>query len=288
MPKLETPLAPSYTLSPDLDAISQRLVTARGNADSLPDFPGTLPDNLADAYAIQTASMSRWPDKVLGWKVGMVPEIFRAPLAAERLCGPIFQSSVCSIEPGLKKVMPIFNGGFAAVEAEFVFQLATTFEPVDRHYSDGELIEHIAALHVGAEVASSPMADVNKLGPCCVVSDFGNNAGLIVGPQIPNWSSLPLTSLTAEVSVDSTVVGTATADAIEGGLLEALRFLVALCAKRQLTLEAGTYISTGAVTGIHEVTPDSNSTVDFGDFGAFDVAFQSMTPGQLHSPLAQR
>ncbi len=288
MPKLENPADPHDKLSPELDVISQRLVKARGNAESLPDFPGSLPTTMERAYAIQSASIARWPDKISGWKVGMVPEIFRALLGAERLCGPIFQSSVCTIEAGASRVMPIFNGGFAAVEAEFVFQLSDSIEPSNKHYSDEELIERVGALYVGAEIASSPLTDVNKLGPCCVVSDFGNNAGLVVGPEVENWTTRSLDSLTAEVIIDGVVVGAASADAIEGGLLQALRFLVVLCAKRQLTLAAGTYVSTGAVTGIHEVNSNSRATVNFGTQGAFDVAFQIMTPGQLHGSMATR
>ena len=267
-------------LSHDLDEISGRLVAARSDADSLPAFPGKLPDTLESAYAIQSASISRWPDKIAGWKVGMIPVEFRELLAAERLAGPIFESSVTIIEPNSARSMPIFSGGFAAVEAEIVLQLAATIEPVHKEYSDEELIDLVSELHIGAEIASSPMADVNRLGPCCVVSDFGNNAGLLVGPSVPHWSSLPLESLAATVSVDDVVVGTADASAIKGGPLQALRFLVDLCASRQLTLAAGTYVSCGAMTGIHDVTVASNSVVDFGSYGAFNVTFETMLPRQ--------
>ena len=280
MPNLENSSAVIDKLSRELDGISGRLVAARTNAESLADFPGGLPESLENAYAIQTASIARWPDEIGGWKVGMVPGVFREKLAAERLAGPIFKSSIFGVESGSSKTMPIYSGGFAAVEAEFVLQLATTIEPIEREYSDEELIELVSALYVGAEIASSPMADVNELGPCCVVSDFGNNAGLIVGQSVPVWSALPLESLTAAVVIDDVVVGTANARAIEGGLLQALRFLIGLCANRQLALAEGTFVSCGAVTGIHEVTVESKAKIDFDSFGAFNVAFESMMPRQ--------
>ena len=280
MPVLENPSAVIDEPSQDLDSISRQLVAARADAKALSNYPGSVPTTLEDAYAVQTASLARWPDRIAGWKVGMVPEPYRTQLAAERLAGPIFASSVDDIEVGASKTMPIYTGGFAAVEAEFVLKLGKTIEPVERDYSDDDLIAIVSALHVGAEIASSPMADVNRLGPCCVVSDFGNNAGLLVGPSVPGWSSLPLDSLTAAVSVDDVVVGTATAGAIEGGPLQALRFLLGLCAQRKLVLEAGTLVSSGAVTGIHDVTTESKATVDFGTYGAFHVEFESMTPRQ--------
>ena len=280
MPVPENPYAVIDDLSPELDAISGRLVAARVNADALPDFPGQLPETLKDAYAIQAASISRWPDEVAGWKVGLVPAAYRERLAAERLAGPIFQNAIFRIDADSTTTMPIYRGGFAAVEAEFLLSLATTVAPSSRDYSDEELIELVAAFHVGAEIASSPMAAVNELGPCCVVSDFGNNAGLLVGPSVPNWSTLPLQSLTAEVSVDNEVVGTASANAIEGGPLQAMRFLLQLCGKRGIELPEGTLISTGAATGIHDVQTDSKAFVDFGLFGSFSVAFESMTAKQ--------
>ena len=87
---------------------------------------------LSPLLAIQTASIGRWPDDIAGWKVGMVPQSFRQQLAAERLTGPIFKSSVFEVEPGSNNTMPIYSGGFAAVEAEFILELATTVEPIER------------------------------------------------------------------------------------------------------------------------------------------------------------
>lgn len=266
--------------APELSAISRRLVAARMNAEPLPAFPGELPRDLEGAYAVQAASMAVWPDEIAGWKVGMVPESFRGSLDAERLAGPIFKSTVFDIEPGGSITMPIFEGGFAAVEAEFVFRLKRTVEPAIREWSDQDLVDVIGALHVGAEIASSPMAEINNIGPCCVVSDFGNNAGLVVGPDIPDWRRQSPDSLTVAVTVDGVIVGTSTAGAIEGGLLQALRFLLRVSAARGLTLAEGTYVSCGAVTGIHDVTVDSKATVDFGAFGAFDVSFEAMRPHQ--------
>ena len=121
--------APTEQASPALDQISRRLVTARLNAEPLTEYPGELPDTLKKAYAVQTASIARWPDTVAGWKVGMVPESYRQGLRADRLAGPIFQSSVCEVEHGSTRSMPIFAGGFAAIEAEFVLKLARTVTP---------------------------------------------------------------------------------------------------------------------------------------------------------------
>jgi 2-keto-4-pentenoate hydratase len=267
-------------LPQEADAISRRLVGARLNVTGLPDFPGQLPATLEEAYAIQAASITRWPDTVAGWKVGKIPEPYRQLVGAERLAGPIFSSSIFNVEPDSSRTMPIYSDGFAAIEAEFILVLGATIEPSNKNYSDAELVEVVSALHVGAEIASSPMAAINDLGPCCVVSDFGNNAGLLVGPSVPNWSSWALDSLLATVRIDDVVVGAASADAIEGGPLQALWFLIRLCAAHDIVLPKGTYISTGAATGIHDVQTGSKARVEFGSLGGFDVAFEPMTAKQ--------
>ncbi len=272
---IETQIAP---LSKQDDAISCCLVNARLNAIALPDFPGDLPDTLEQAYAIQSASIVRWPDAVAGWKIGFMPAADRSRFSVERLAGPIFKSSIHRIEPGSCKSMPIFVGGFAALEAEFILELGGTVKPSDSERSDRELSAVVCAMYVGAEIASSPMAGINQLGPICVVSDFGNNAGLLLGPKISDWKSRSLDSLSAKVTVDGVVVGNANANAIPGGPLQALRFLIGLCARQGIELPKGTLISTGAATGIHNVSLTSRVRLDFSDVGYFEVAFEAMSP----------
>ena len=262
-------------LSRELDAISRRLVAARMAAEALPDFPGALPDSLDEAYAIQTASIARWGDTVAGWKIGMIPADHRLRVGDERLAGPIFKSSIVHIESGATRTMPIYEGGFAAVEAEFVLELGCAIHPSGTEYSDADLIDLVSSLYVGVEIASSPMAAINQLGPTCVVSDFGNNAGLLLGPAVADWKSRDLDSMTAKVMIDGAVVGDATANAIPGGPLAALRFLLGFAAARSIELPEGTFISTGAATGIHDVSVSSAARVDFGSFGWFNVKFES-------------
>ncbi len=83
--------------------------------------------------------------------------------------------------------MPVFAGGFAAVEAEYVFRLGAMRRPTSSTGPTTRRRRWSAALHVGVEPASSPLATINDLGPAVVVSDFGNNAGLMLGPEIADW-----------------------------------------------------------------------------------------------------
>jgi 2-keto-4-pentenoate hydratase len=262
-------------LSEQDDAISRSLVNARLKAEPLPDFPGQLPETLEQAYAIQSANIERWPDEIGGWKVAGLSPADQARLGAERLSGPVFRSRIHTVENGGSIVVPVYEGGFAAVEAEVVFRLGAAVPPTDKNYSDEELASLVAAAYCGAEIASSPMAVVNERGPTSVVSDFGNNAHVLIGPEIPDWQSLPPSTLKATVTVDDVVVGESVVDSISSGNpLGALRRLVEICARRGIELPAGTIVSTGAITGVHDVKLSSTSRVDYGDFGGFDVTYK--------------
>ena len=122
------------------------------------------------------------------------------------------------------------------------------------------------------------MAVVNERGPTSIISDFGNNAGVIVGPKVPDWKTRPPGSLSVTVTVDDAVVGEKTADAIVGDPLRALRVLVDTCAQRGIELPAGTLVSSGAITGVHDVTIASAARVDFGPLGWFDLTFSPRQP----------
>lgn len=267
-------------LSDQDNAISRTLVGARLSAEPLADFPIQLPTSLEQAYAIQSASIARWPDELAGWKVAMLSPQEQERFNSQRLVGPVFRSSVHAVEAGSSVVMPVYKGGFAAVEAEFVFVLGETISPTGRNYSDADLASFIATVSGGAEIASSPMKVINDLGAMSVISDFGNNAGVITGPEVPDWAARKPGFLNATVIVDDAVVGSKAVDAIVGSPLEALRRLVEVSAAREIELPAGSVVSTGAITGVHEVALSSTARVDFGPLGGFDISFESRSPVQ--------
>ena len=59
-----------------------------------------------------------------------------------------------------------------------------TLRQASSSWTDAEAADMVGALHIGVEPASSPLATINELGPAVVVSDFGNNAGLLLGPEV--------------------------------------------------------------------------------------------------------
>lgn len=254
--------------------IARRLVRARLQATALPDYPGALPPSLDAGYASQDAAIAMWPTRVAGWKVGKIPDAWLARMGEERLVGPIFEDAVQQALSGEAAGFAVIAGGFAAVEAEFVFRLGADAPVGKTAWTDDEALALVDALLVGAELAGSPLPRINDLGPAVVVSDFGNNAGLILGPPVPEWRRMLGTleqDLRCETAIDGEVVGNGRASDIAGGLVAALRFALARCARRGMPLRAGQLVSTGAATGIHDIRAGQQARVSFDGIGEIAI-----------------
>lgn len=262
-----TPAAAAVQHSFAPQATARRLVDARLGATALPSYPGPLPASLDEAYACQEAAIALWPDRVAGWKVGRVPPPLVEQVGAERLAGPIFARNLWPLAPVVP--VPLIEGGFAAVEAEYVFRLGAD-TPVDRtswSLDDVQALE--GELHIGVEIAGSPLAAINDLGPAVVASDFGNNAGVILGPVIRDWR-VRLDALRCETFIEGRSVGRGGAGSIPGSPLEAVRFLLEHAARRGRPLKHGDLVSTGAATGIHDFKAGQSARVEFGGDGAIE------------------
>lgn len=245
------------------ESIARSFVAARLAARALPDFPGALPPTLDAAYDTQRAAISLWPDQVAGWKVGWISPAQQVVYGEERLVGPIFRKSVRRVQPGTVADFPVYVGGFAAVEAEFVFRIGEAAPAGKREWTLGEASRLVAALHVGVEPASSPLRTINDLGPAVTASDFGNNAGLLVGPEVAHWMHALDEGLACETFVDGVSVGRGGSRSLPGGPLAALAFALGRCARNDMPLRAGDFVTTGAATGVHELAAGQSARIVF-------------------------
>ncbi len=249
-------------------AIAERFLSARRTASGLPAYPGNLPTSLDQAYQIQDAAITGWAKPIVGWKVGRIMPPLDAQFGADRLSGPIFHQ--VDAQDGTVPTMPVFEQGFGAGEAEFLLRIAGPLPAGKTEFSLDEAADLIDAVHVGIEIASSPLGDINRIGPMAVVSDFGNNNGLVIGPAVPDWRTSGFEDWTVVTRVDGQQVGTGRAASFPNGAIGAAAFLFTLMARRGIALEAGQWISSGAITGIHDAGPGQLVETEFD--GRFTVA----------------
>lgn len=250
--------------------VARQFVEARLAARALPGFPGPLPADMAAGYQVQEAAIGLWPEPVVGWKVGRIPPELQTELKAERVMGPVFAGHVWQADPAAPTPLPVIAGGFAAVEAEYIYRIGRD-TPADKlDWTPDEALDYVADLLVGVEYAGSPLAAINVLGPRVVASDFGNNAGLILGRVVPQWRERPELIPPCRAYVDGKLVGEGSPDSIPGRPPGSLAFLLAACAARGRPLKAGHLVTTGAASGIHDIEAGQTARITFGDLEAID------------------
>ena len=256
--------------SAEANSIAEAFVRARRNATSLANYPGSKPTDLESALAIQDAAIPLFGEPVAGWKVGRINPPWLEKLGTNRLPGPIFASRVQHVHNSKVPVGHVFENGFGAAEAEFVFRLGAAPKLGTSSLSLTETADLVDAVFVGIEVASSPFPGINVNGPLVTISDFGNNNGLILGDEIPDWRNAGLEDWKIEARIDGQIVGEGRASVFDDGPLGSVQFIVENLVSRGIAIEAGLLISTGAVTGVHEISQGQRFEAQFGDFGTVD------------------
>src|SRR5690606_38303908 len=126
---------------PSSEAIAEQFVAARLLGRALPAYPGIVPP-LIEAYHCQRAALQRWPDAVAGWKVARIAPAWQARHRQERLVGPVFAPNIHWAQRDAVVQCPVFDSGFAAVEAELVIRIGEDAPAQRLHWS----IDDAAAL----------------------------------------------------------------------------------------------------------------------------------------------
>jgi 2-keto-4-pentenoate hydratase len=247
--------------------IARAFVLARREARSLPAYPGRPPADLASAYRIQDEALLLDGRAIAGWKVGRIPDPEVAHLGCNRLAGPILVDTLVEGAANVEAPMPAFLGGFIALEAEFMLRLRVPSHatpPVD----DAQTREWVDEVRIGIEIASSPYAGINDDGPCVTISDFGNNAGALLGPAVPDWRARDLQAIEVLTEIAGREVGRATASAMLDGPYGAVRFLLDNLQRRGIAPQSGWWISSGAVTGVHVAQVGDRAVANFAGLGS--------------------
>ncbi|MDV6331711.1 2-keto-4-pentenoate hydratase [Asticcacaulis sp. 201] len=250
--------------------IAHRFVTARKTAAALVEYPGDIPEAMADSYRIQDAALDAWHQPLVGWKIARIHPDFQAR-HGERMAGPIFANTLKDYN-GEELVYPVFTGGFAAVEAEFVLRIDHDADPEKTEYSEEEALRLCDALFAGVEVAGSPFPKINELGPTVTASDFGNNFGEILGPKLleidsdttlDTVSPDALKNFKSKTEIDGQIVGEGGLFVMPGGPFQALAWLAGHLAQRGRPLKRGQLVSTGQTTGVHSIAAGQTSVITF-------------------------
>ena len=267
----------------DPKAVSKALIAARRACVAIDGYPAELPQSLEQAYAVQIQSIKDWDADLIGFKVGGVPPKFQEQFPTIWQAGPMFADQQYVANSGDSIDVTVFKGGFAAYEAELVFVL----KDLDTLGAPLETVEDthkfIKAVHLGAEIASSPNPEVNNLGPGSIISDMGNNAGVVLGPEAPLSILEDFSKLEVVLHIDGVEIGRKTPNPGENGPLGALRFILNhfISFKGQFDLPENCLISSGAITGVHQSQAGTTGNLKFGDMAEYELKMVPRVPSDV-------
>ena len=267
----------------DAKAVSKAIIEARRACLALDGYPAELPQNLEQAYAVQMHAIADWDADLIGFKVGGVPSKFQKQFPTIWQAGPMFADQKYDVKSGGSIYVTVFEGGLAAYEAELVFVL----KDLDKLGTSVDTIEEarkfIKAVHLGAEIASSPNPEVNNLGPGSIISDMGTNAGVVLGPEAPLSILDDFSKLEVVLHIDDVEIGRATPNPGENGPLGALRFILNhfISLKGQLELPENCLISSGAITGVHLSHAGTKGHIKFGDLAEYELKMVPRIPSDV-------
>jgi 2-keto-4-pentenoate hydratase len=259
------------------EEIAAKFLAARRTGATLAAYPGPLPSTLAEAYAIQDAAIALRGEAVDGWKIGRIHSPLAETLGTTRLIGPV-AASQCRMLDEDGTGYRIANG-FGAIEAELMLRVGEAVAPGDRHWTAEEALALVDAAHIGFEIASSPFPAINTNGPLVTISDWGNNHGLLIGPAIAEWHQRDLDAIACVMQIDGQQAGAGTAAAFPSGIAGSLLALLDNLAWRGIALAAGTWISTGAITGVHEVIAGQIAVAEFAGIGTIRAVIANQPIG---------
>ena len=246
-------------------------------------FPAELPQNLEQAYAVQIQSIADWGADLIGFKVGGVPPQFQKQFPTIWQAGPMFADQEYYAKSGDSIYVTVFEGGFAAYEAELVFVLKDLDKLETPLETTEETHKFIKAVHLGAEIASSPNLEVNNLGPGSIISDMGNNAGVVLGPKASLSILDDFSKLEVVLHIDDVEIGRATPNPGDNGPLGALRFILNhfISMKGKLDLPENCLISSGAITGVHQSHAGTKGHIKFGDLVEYELKMVPRKPSEV-------
>lgn len=242
--------------------VAARFVAARRACEGFADYPGPLPTTLDDAYAVQAEAIAQWGTPVVGWKVGRIVGEMAQSLGENRFIGPIFAESVWRVAAGEEATFPVIDGGFGAVEAELIAQVECPAP--SGTMSPDEALATVSAWHIGIEVAGSPCGKIDALGPLVSIAAFGNNLGLILGPQVALTDP---DDVTCSVILDGVDLASGRAANLPGGPSTAIAYALNKLHALGRTSADRLLISTGAITGVHPVNAGCDCTATFAPGG---------------------
>jgi 2-keto-4-pentenoate hydratase len=254
----------------DADGLADRLAEARRSARQIADLPARMvPPAIDEAYRINARVAERLGWDQLGWKIAATTEAVRIKLRTD---GPIYGRTFTKFRhasPVRFKHAELLE---PLVECEFFITLARDLGPRNEPWTMPEVIDAVATVHAGIEVAECrfPMAALPPL--TAILADGSASGRYVFGGAIEDWR-LGLATRRVSFHVDGKEIRAGTGADVMGDPLAPLLWLAEERRRFGDGLKAGETVSTGSMTGMLPIRAGQHVVARFGDRATVEISF---------------
>jgi 2-keto-4-pentenoate hydratase len=219
--------------------------------------PGIAPRTREEAFAIQDRVRAALGGAG-GWKTGAPgPEVL--PIAAPLLTSLIGPS---------RAVLPAARFHAIGVEAELAFRFARALPRRGEPYSQDEVADAVASLHVAIEVVDSRLGAWAQDDDMWKLADNQTNGYFIHGPAVFDWRGRDLEHAPVELLIDGKVaVAHDNGGNPAGDPMRVVTWLANHLAETREGLQVDAMVTSGSYTGLIWVEPDVQVIARFPHIG---------------------
>ena len=220
--------------------------------------------NLEEAIEVQNAVLASSRLTYAGWKVALTNKALQAQWNVnEPAYGPIFKQFVHDDGHVFAAGAPCVGG----IECEFAVVLGKDLPASGAPYTFEQGANAVATLHPALEVTGMRFKTRAALGRPGSTMDFAGNFAFVFGKGTSDWRKFDLPNHNVKHIVDGKVLKEEKGSFVLDHPFNSIFWLANKLATRGLSLKAGDWISTGAVTGPIPVGPGADVVGDFGALG---------------------
>lgn len=232
--------------------------------------PALRPATRAEGYAIQAGLETLGP--LWGWKIAATSVAGQRHINVD---GPLAGRILASMLVPEGAPVPLAGNAMLVAEPEFVFRMGQDLPPRDAAYTQAEVMEAVAALHLGIEVPDSRFADVTAAGGPGLIADNACAHLMVPGPEAPApWRDLDLARHRVACTVEGRYAREGLGANVLGDPRSALAWLANELSRHGAALRAGQYVTTGTCAVPLDLRPTGESiTADYGALGRMAVRF---------------
>ena len=223
----------------------------------------------AEGYLIQSQLNRLTSQPLFGWKIAATSLAGQRHIGVDGpLAGRLLQEMVHPDGATL-----VFGANHMRVaEAEFAFRMSRDLPPREAAYSQGEVIDAVASLHLAIEIPDSRYTDFTLVGAAQLIADNACGHQFVVGPEAPaSWRSLDLAGHRVIGRVGERLEREGIGANVLGDPRIALAWLVNELSQHGLTLAENQLVTTGTCLVPLEIGPGDSVFVDFGQLGQMSV-----------------